>query len=1256
MKTCQCRLRHTHTHTHTHTRFRKNKPILFLILMAMFMSFNLSAQERTCTPSFNFNMNRYNPLFGYSEDVGVSRLMDYDEFNSQNPQVVYELPTMERCDCLYKMKVSCNQYIDNSDIEVYDENFQYLFTFEDIEQISFPSGECYEFPSNGIYYFKIIRNANGIQDIYGWYKLQINKFSEIEDAINVSLNSNDICLGQQVCVNLSDVNFAANYNFYWNNVSIHSSVTALPDNHYSYCFNPGTVGVGELRIQVLDYCGGEANYYYNVNVRQATNFTLPTQVCVNQNVTINTSNITWCNGPVAGATYSVNWGNGTVSNGLPASHTYTTVGNYNVTLTINTPQGSQTIVKQIQVNPLPNNVTITGHRHTCAGTSTYTITNPQQGTNYTWSIVPSNHGTIPAPNTGTTKNITWNTQNFSETVPALLIITSNNGCVNKDTIKVWKCCTKPGEQNIYDQTIISSLSPGNYYLNGTITFTGNFTNNDVHLKMGPEANIIISPNSQITFNTSAIYAECNHMWNEITVNPNARVTVNNSEISHAYRAINSLDGGRFTLYNTLFNQNLVGINVQTFAGSHLGTISKCTFKSTDYNNNPLNLIAPYANRRGETGIKITNVNNIQIGNTASTANQNIFKHLDYGVYIDNSNVTLYNNSFGPMPKTSGFIIPDNGCGIYSLRTRDSKTISIGSIIDNVVYTNVFSDCAAGIYVNRNYSLNIHRNTFNNNDMGCLIFDDLGRNVNFTYNKLNKGQIGFWINNFSGTSVNVLNNIFDNVPNSIYLSNNVPTFITSVNVSHNTMQMGFNPSVTGGEMYTGIGLSNVQGYNDFFQGVVRPRIYGNDIRFNSVNLNVVQTRNGIFLDNSPMTLVDSNRISYRNLPIITAQANRLNGVNIILSTNVELCSNELKHLANGVRVEGFCNNSRFIKNHFIRFNTLSGNQQYGFKFESATIGVQGTPTQTWDNTFDANFLPGSPNRGVGSIALQQQWNYKNNNNMYLYRISDEQVSNTLHVGRNIFSTITCGQQGGFFMNGFSGNNEMSLDLESEFLENDAENKYFKAYTLLNSESSFNESEAMLSSNISSSTDVENISKFSEVNRLVKDRLFESADSLNQLIEPVNLIEKNMKTVNEIYLRTWAKGNYNLNLQDYTTLVDIAMQTPKTSGYGVIGAWVMVGRFDNTQETEKFSNNKINIISNNILMYPNPATSQLSFEGTESVAQIFIHDVMGRLVRVIDNQQLDNAISISISDLKKGIYIVTYTNELKEKVGFEKLTIN
>ena len=142
----------------------------------------------------------------------------------------------------------------------------------------------------------------------------------------------------------------------------------------------------------------------------------------------------------------------------------------------------------------------------------------------------------------------------------------------------------------------------------------------------------------------------------------------------------------------------------------------------------------------------------------------------------------------------------------------------------------------------------------------------------------------------------------------------------------------------------------------------------------------------------------------------------------------------------------------------------------------------------------------------------------------------------------------------------------------------------------------------------------------------------------------------------YLRTWAKGNYNFSLEDYTTLVDIAMQTPKTSGYGVIGAWVMVGRFENSQESEKFSNNKINIISNNILMYPNPATSQLSFEGVEAVSSITIHDVMGRLVLNIDNKQLDNAISISINDLKKGIYIVCFTNEKGEKLGFEKLTIN
>lgn len=78
--------------------------------------------------------------------------------------------------------------------------------------------------------------------------------------------------------------------------------------------------------------------------------------------------------------------------------------------------------------------------------------------------------------------------------------------------------------------------------------------------------------------------------------------------------------------------------------------------------------------------------------------------------------------------------------------------------------------------------------------------------------------------------------------------------------------------------------------------------------------------------------------------------------------------------------------------------------------------------------------------------------------------------------------------------------------------------------------------------------------------------------------------------------------------------------------------------------------------NIKMYPNPSTSQLTFEGIETVTAIKIHDIMGRLVRIIDNKKLDNAISISIDDLKRGIYIVSFVNSNGEKIGFEKLTVN
>lgn len=1224
--------------------------------------FTLKAQERVESCGFTYKWTHHlgDDINYVDEEHSIEWIINSTHvFNPQNPQIVRELPVMGRCDCVYQMIESCNVYIQSTDVEVYDESFQYLFTFEDTNLDSYTPGEtCYEYPSSGVYYLKIIEYLPWVTEEFGWYKLQVDKYSNIEDIIDVSINNSDICSGDQICVNIENINFYAYYNIYWNNTLIHSGSGDIPQQQYSYCFGPSTLGNGTLRIQILDNCEGEANYYYNVNVRQATDFALPAQVCVNQNVTISASDITWCDYPVQGATYAVNWGDGTTSNGLPASHTYTADGIYNVTLTIYTSQITETIVKQIEVNPLPNNVTITGHQHTCAGTSTYTITDPQEWTTYTWSIVPSNHGTIPAPNMGTTKNITWNTQNFIDSVPALLIIQSNNGCINKDTIKVFKCCTKPGNPYYYDQTITSSLSPGNYYFNGTITFTGNFTNNDVHLKMGPEANIIISPNSQITFNTSAIYAECNHMWNEITVNPNARVTINNSEINHAYRAINSINGGRFVIYNTLFNQNLIGINVQTFSGNHLGTVSKCTFKSTDYNNNPINLIAPYSNRRGETGIKISSVNNIQIGNTTSTSNQNVFKHLDYGVYIENSNVTLYNNSFGPMPQTAGTAIPENGYGVYAINGNvNGNTLNIGSTSTNTVYANNFSDCAIGLYALNNYNMNVYRNTFTSPTQtmkfGIFMMEHGYRTITIANNSFtNPSLMGVWALNIPYATININDNKFYNsvagtneTQFNIAVSNIVLSKISTVNIEGNYMYNNW----TYGVFKTGIAISNLEGFIDLALNRHYPFIFGNTISYSSsIDVTGVSTKRcGIRVENCRNANIEQNTISCASTISNETKASRLTGIYVIASPSTALCKNIVDHRGFGIQFDGNSSGSKIIRNDLT-------NNYYGYKFVDATIGNQNLNRRPNDNKWIGFAI--AQRRAHGTLAASSNWLYRTS--ITDYRLQNPydyiNVSNLSSSSSNPTFYNDCAYtpgSGGTDM--MAGNPNMNTDTqETEYFIDQIENEYYDRFNNAELLSITNQT----NSEVAYENDLfSNILLFKSVNEYISSRDYDMAYSVNNSINPVNIIEQNMKTVNDIYLRTWAKGNWNIPATDYFTLIDIALQSPITSGFGVVSAWIMTQRFDNTNDVVENQKANVKIKHNtNIVISPNPAKEQIQIDGIEQISIIAIYDVFGReMLTQLNNEK--NSTVISTSSLIKGVYFVCFTNKISGDILVEKIII-
>ena len=79
-------------------------------------------------------------------------------------------------------------------------------------------------------------------------------------------------------------------------------------------------------------------------------------------------------------------------------------------------------------------------------------------------------------------------------------------------------------------------------------------------------------------------------------------------------------------------------------------------------------------------------------------------------------------------------------------------------------------------------------------------------------------------------------------------------------------------------------------------------------------------------------------------------------------------------------------------------------------------------------------------------------------------------------------------------------------------------------------------------------------------------------------------------------------------------------------------------------------------NNLLLYPNPthSTVQINLQNTsENLSSIIIYDVVGKTIKTIKNLS-SNEISIDVSDLSKGVYLVEISSETNLKVT-KKLVI-
>lgn len=215
-------------------------------------------------------------------------------------------------------------------------------------------------------------------------------------------------------------------NYWWDftNDGVNDNTTQSPTNTYT---TPGTYSV-----QLLISNGGCTDSITKVlTVTQAV-----TAAFNNTNGCLNgTTSFTATPTPSTGIASNVwDYGDGSLlGNGLTTSHTYTSSGIKTVTYTVTTASGCQSVLTKT-LNVFPNPVVAITANTVCIGLpttfgNTSNVAAPDNITNWSWDF--DNNGT--SDNTTQTPTNTYATAgNFV----AVLTATTNNGCVNSNSVTV----------------------------------------------------------------------------------------------------------------------------------------------------------------------------------------------------------------------------------------------------------------------------------------------------------------------------------------------------------------------------------------------------------------------------------------------------------------------------------------------------------------------------------------------------------------------------------------------------------------------------------------------------------------------------------------------------------------------------------------------------------------------------------------------------------------------------------------------------
>jgi hypothetical protein len=848
---------------------------------------------------------------------------------------------------------------------------------------------------------------------------------------------------------------------------------------------------------------------------------------------------------------------------------------------------------------------------------------------------------------------------------------------------------------------------GTMPINQSVTFK-----NCPNLLFTQTAQMMVSGNSTLTFDNCVLRSQCHsypgwggigayYVGNKIVIKNNTIIKDMRDGVTVAYGA------GIDCSYSSFLNNN-IGIQILYAPLGYNYINGNCkilnTLFSGEYNYTYPN--CPGVGT-GEIGIKVTQSQEVQIGLFNNGQNMNTFKSLRCGIYIWSNFPTqteryyVYDNQFEDIfgsTSTSNYW----GSGVHATCTTPNilkHTLFVRNSGENSNMTPKFINCSKAIVTN-NTSAHVLDVRTQDCPYGFMLENANNQLFNIRRNLISNATVGMQFNgntyksSYVGENNEIHLNPLAGNPSGINVKYVLPTAFSGIKIENNYITISSNAGIGISLMNTNLNTLLYKNTVDNFNTTPSPVNNGN------VNFGVsgIPIAAHYLISQCNNSRIIENRSNGSNA-LLTGGVNNIEGMRIDNSKNCEFSCNRFNKTRIGTMVTGNCTGTNFRGNKF----TMHGN---GLRFQDLGAGASmdniGGLFQDNNNQFTSSSLFTAPfnttlfrfattptpfaiftNASITSSSTTAGANYN------ILGTSGTPYNGCLATSS--FMSMIPDNNGGIF----TETDAVAIAEESgQYADFSEVGKWIedgKLYCDL-ADGDLNMANNPTLTNFYAAQNATFRDELYHVDKLIEglsdsvayeDTTITFAERVmpirtyNNAIVSTNELEANEQYINDIYL-TWLEGGIaSIDTTDSVKVALLAMSCPLQQGTAVYKARLIYASYDPSinfddiaicqstvankggiSQGESIDMNLLaNVMENEITVYPNPATDEVTIDYVlheNSKGKITLFDIVGRARMTLDLSATQNRIKVNVGNLEKGIYIYKYIVDNKI-IQTDKLTI-